>query len=503
MALLKTISKVDYDIAEPNAPAMMQSLRAFGYDLATAIADIIDNSLTAQAKNIWVSFEWNDGAPEISITDDGNGMSEEELRNAMRPSSQNPKEQRKESDLGRFGLGLKTASLSQCKILTVYSKRIETEIACRCWDLDFVEHENAWALLKQYPGEDSHTAPLLNTLGHGTIVRWNNIDRIFGPGQDTENIRHKNFLDKIDHVKKHLSMVFHRYMTGPKKINISVNERHLEPWDPFLLYEEATQALAEDPLIYKGEKVSVSPYVLPHRSKLSEEGMERGGGIRGWNDQQGFYIYRKKRMIVAGSWLGLFQKEEHFKLARILIDIPNSMDEDWNLDVRKAQAFPPPELRSDLQRIAKVTRKKASNIYRHRGKVVQRRQTDQKNFLWKHKIRDGKYSYVINRDYPLIKKAFEEKGLDKPNLLTLLRLIEETVPTPHIIITNAEQPDSYASPFEKASQEVVDIARTVFSAYQKDGLTKEEAINRLLITEPFNLYPELKETLNPENEIKK
>lgn len=488
----------DYDIAEPNAPAMMQSMRAFGYDLSTAIADLVDNSLTAAATNIWISFEWLNGNPEIAITDDGNGMTEEELRDAMRLSSRNPKEERSETDLGRFGLGLKTASLSQCRQLTVYSKTHDGLVSCRCWDLDVVEKEKTWALLRNHPDQDPKMAALLNTFGHGTAVRWNKIDKMFGPDQSGDELRHKNFLDKIDHVKKHLAMVFHRFMQGPGKVNVFVNDKLLEPWDPFLLSEEAIWPLAEDPIMYRGTRIPASPYILPHRSKLSQKGLESGGGLRGWNDHQGFYIYRNKRLIVAGSWLGLFHKEEHFKLARIQIDIPNNMDEEWNLDVRKAHASPPPEIRADLIRIAKVTRKKASEIYRHRGKIIQRKATDQSSFLWQHKVLDGKYSYKINRDYPLIKQALSSEGLQRSELKELLRLIEETIPTPHIIITNAEQPDSYAPPFEKATAEVIEIAKTVYRAYLKDGLTEKEALNRLLVTEPFNLYPELQEIIEPE-----
>ena len=115
------ITDKDYDIVNPGASAMIESLRAYGYSLNSAIADLLDNSITAHAKNIWIHMYWDGGNSWLSITDDGSGMDEKTLINAMRPGSQNPLDQRKEDDLGRFGLGLKTASFSQCRSLTVVS----------------------------------------------------------------------------------------------------------------------------------------------------------------------------------------------------------------------------------------------------------------------------------------------------------------------------------------------------------------------------------------------
>ena len=139
----------NYEISTPGAGALIESLRAVGYSLPTAIADIIDNSIAAKAKNIWLDFYWDGCDSRISILDDGVGMEEDVLSNAMRPGSQSPTDTRDPSDLGRFGLGLKTASFSQSRILSVVSKTSKGEKSRRCWDLNFVSKHNEWRLLKE------------------------------------------------------------------------------------------------------------------------------------------------------------------------------------------------------------------------------------------------------------------------------------------------------------------------------------------------------------------
>ena len=135
-----------HEITAPDAASMFESLRAFGYELPTALADLIDNSVFAGARNVWIDFEWNGAESTVSITDDGHGMAEKELVNAMRPGSRNPREVRDPKDLGRFGLGLKTASLSQGRRLTVRSKQVESTGFTRCWDLDHVAKTGDWYL---------------------------------------------------------------------------------------------------------------------------------------------------------------------------------------------------------------------------------------------------------------------------------------------------------------------------------------------------------------------
>jgi hypothetical protein len=222
-------------------------------------------------------------------------------------------------------------------------------------------------------------------------------------------------------------------------------------------------------------------------------------GLRGWNASQGFYVYRAKRLLVAGDWLRLgFQKEEHAKLARILVDLPNSMDHEWQLDVRKAHARPPAALREDLRRMAKATREKAVSIYRHRGKLVDR-VISADSYVWHQKSKHGLTFFEVNRGHPLVVELLTEAEPTRSRIKHLLRLIEETVPTPSIALTASQTPDSTPIPFGTSPEaEVEALARRIFDALCGGGMTPAQAAERLRSLEPFPLYESLLDRLIPE-----
>lgn len=482
-------SPKDYDITQPEPAALVESLRAFGYSLKAAVADLIDNSISAGASNVWLRFEWNGAGSSIIIKDDGGGMSEQELVSAMRPGSRSPLEERSPKDLGRFGLGLKTASFSQCRSLFVVSRKGGEPQVSRCWDLDYINDCGEWRLLKKF-GRD----PLLDAgesiEGTGTVVIWRKMDRVVGSSRPDDNTAYRQFLEAVDEVKNHVAMVFHRYLEKPSGLKIWINGREIETWDPFLKHEKATQELPPEKLFCNGRAISVTPYVLPHQSKIPAETHRKASGPGGWNAQQGFYIYRNERLLVGGEWLGLgFQKEEHYKLARIQVDLPNSMDSEWQIDVKKSRAKPPGSLRGDLKRIAKATRERAVQIYRHRGKVTARRATQQDVFLWQQKSRHGKYFYQINRDHPLIAEAIGSAG--KSVIEPMLRMLEEAVPSAHIMITSSEEPEKVSTPLENCTFESVrNLIETLYGSLRSSGCSHEEAIYKLHSIEPFNHKPE-------------
>jgi len=345
------------DEATPLAGPLIETLRAVGYDTQTAVADLIDNSISAGASNVWLHFNWDGDNSTIDLLDDGSGMNARELIDAMRPGSQSPLETRSEKDLGRFGLGLKTASFSQCRSLTVISKRENYAICTRSWDLDYVEQTNRWMLL-EYPVL-SKDRERLESLQSGTMIRWNNLDRLV-KGTRKENAQDLDrFMTIMADVRDHLRMVFHRFLEQGR-LSIWLNDRKLEAWDPYLRGFDATQPQPEE-VFWEG-LVRVKPYVLPHHSKLDREAFAQAAGPNGWNAQQGFYIYRNERLLVAGSWLGMFKKEEHCKLARIMIDVPNSMDREWDIDIKKSVARPLAMLRDELRRIASQITTKRTEI---------------------------------------------------------------------------------------------------------------------------------------------
>jgi len=478
-----------YDIVEPYAPAMIESLRAVGYDLSTAVADLVDNSLTAGATEIDVVFFWNGEASSIAVIDNGSGMSEEALIEAMRIGA-DPTLPRERNDLGRFGLGLKTASFSQCRRVIVSTRTEGSNLWTRCWDLDYVRATCQWRVLhKGSPKAAEYSARIGKS---GTSVVWENLDGLVSGTVAESAFDRDVFNDRIEAVEKHLAMVFHRFMERSRGVLFRINGNPVKPWDPFLTSHPATQHPEPDILAMKSETVVVDAYILPHHSKLSPQEYADAGGPHGWVAHQGFYIYRNSRLLVPGDWLGLgVKKEEHYKLARIRIDLPNTLDALWGIDIKKSTARVPVELKEPLARIGKATREKAVDIYRHRGSVLGRAHAEENSFVWQQKVSHGKIFYRINRQHPLIRRILSDDRPDPSALKASLRLIEESVPVPLIILNKSQKPESEAVPFEQAeSGEVYELAVQLYQALIHTGVSRAEAIERLYRMEPFNRLSE-------------
>ena len=298
-----------YDVVEPRAAALIESLRAFGYTLPAAVADLVDNSISAQANNIWLNFVWNGADSYISIADDGWGMTQKRLVEAMRPGSQSPLEARDPSDLGRFGLGLKTASFSQCRRITVRSQPKEGKPSTRSWDLDYVNQTGEWRLLKDGNANTISRVTGPGNRPHGTTVLWEVLDRVVEDDDPDDADAQQRFLALVDDVEAHLAVVFHRFMLGSRPLRIYINgadkDRLVRPWSPFLEDHSATQLLQSERIPFQRTLVKVLPFVLPHHDKLEPHVFQFASGPRGWNAHQGFYVYRNKRLLVAGDWLGL------------------------------------------------------------------------------------------------------------------------------------------------------------------------------------------------------
>ncbi|MHA4844539.1 ATP-binding protein [Flavitalea antarctica] len=477
--------------AEPEASSMIETFRAIGYSIQAAIADIVDNSISADAKNIWVDFDWKGADTWISIKDDGTGMNNEDLIQALRPGSRNPKDERSKKDLGRFGLGLKTASFSQCRVLSVISKTGGEREICWTWDLDYVNQERKWELISFTPRQFENSFQRKQS---GTIVVWNNLDRLVKNLNEDDQSAFAKFLQIMEQVKRHLAMVFHRFIEN-NKIKIFFQKRETSAWDPFMANDAATQKFPEEPVLHKS--VRMRGFVLPHKSKLTEQEFREGEGPGGWNEQQGFYIYRNERLLVAGEWLGMYRKEEHYKLARIKVDLPNNMDAEWQIDIKKSVARPPLELRDQMKAYAGKIRSHAVEVYRHKGKVLQRKYGSVDfHCFWLEKLRHGKRFYEINREHPLIQNFINSGSVRKVDLHQLLRFIEETVPVPLITIKESEQPELQGQPFEESDHQPVILAmKKMYSNLIENGKGSEQAKSIILNIEPFNLFPEFVEHL--------
>jgi hypothetical protein len=395
---------------------LLESMRAVGYSLETAIADLIDNSLAASAKNIWVNFETIPEA-HVSILDDGNGMDRATLRTAMKLAGKPPSAARAKDDLGRFGLGLKTASLSQCRNLTVTSKTENSELISACWDLDHIQITKKW-LLKWPKTEEVENFPSsidLFKLGHGTQVLWRNLDLLMS----TADVESDEFTELKVSVANHLSLVFHRYMQqiGSARVRMYVNGEEVKPLDPFLEASPGTLQKDEIKIKIKGETVIAKPFILPDQNKLTAAQRKSSTVGDSFRDSQGFYIYRNKRLLSYGTWFRLAPKSEVAKLARVRVDTPNSLDKEWRLGIMKSSVQPPKVLRERLRAI--VPRIIGDSQRVTRGKNLLAIGTQKSAWLIKE-LGGGAFSLEVNLEYPALRALDSDLSANQRRSLKLL-----------------------------------------------------------------------------------
>ncbi len=486
-------NKLEVASAEPEASTLLQTFRAIGYSIEAAIADIVDNSISARAENIWIDYDWEGPSTKISILDDGDGMTNKELINAMRPGSKNPLTFRSKEDLGRFGLGLKTASFSQCQKFCVISKKEGNNAVWWSWDLDFIEKHKSWSIIKYCPNDK-----YLETVGSllkGTLVLWWDIDRL----TKDSHIDNQDSLDKfmvgMERVKKHLAMVFHRFISNG--LNVFFRDRKIEAWDPFMIGTDGLQTKSS--VYIDNRKIMIKGFVLPHRSKLTAEQYNVGKGPRdSWTAHQGFYVYRNNRLIVSGDWLGLFKREIHYDLCRIMIDLSNESDAEWQIDIKKSVARPPKRFKDSILAVAKDVRAQALQVYTHRGKLIKRKLSDlEDQFLWLEYKRHGKRFYKLNRNHPIISLLINSAESYRSDIEKMLRFIEETVPIPLITLKENENAFPHGQPFEGSSHDL--IQKTMGLMYDNliaQGKSDSDAKAIILNIEPFNFYPQYIECLN-------
>ena len=487
-----------YDIVPPLAGAMVESLRGVGYSTATALADIVDNSVSAGARNVWITFSYKEAASTVSIVDDGHGMSPPELLRAMTLGGISPLLPRAEGDLGRFGLGLKTASFSQCRCLTVATRR-NGVVSVRRWDLDYIAQPDVgeWRLLSSpRVGSENLLSPL-DGRPQGTLVLWEGLDRIVGAVGMKDAAAENAFLALVERVEQHLAMVFHRLIEGlSPELRMHLNGHRVKAWDPFLRAHPATYSTPVDPFGSPHARGELQGFVLPHKDKLSDGEFHAAGGIEGWTAQQGFYVYRNRRLLVAGGWLGLgspkvWTMEEPFKLARIRLEFTNSADHEWDIDVKKSSARPPRYLRARIQELAENIRSRARRVFAHRGEYGARAAVQDLATVWVSGAAKSGTAYRLNRDHPVVVRALHDA--DPKAVAELLRVVEETVPVQRIWLDTVEMGEMQKEPFsEEASPEVEELARSMLShLVSKVGLSHELAIARLRTTEPFQNFPQL------------
>ena len=485
------MSDKDYVNLMPSPSSLMESLRDIGYSMETAVADIIDNSITAGSRNVDIRFSWNAGKPWLAVVDNGCGMSKAELVSAMRFGSASPLKRRAANDLGRFGLGLKTASISQCRHLIVASKQGDEFTACE-WDLDQVEQsvDGQWRLgllTSEECGEHTLLGDLVRDIlaphDSGTLVLWQRFDRLGELGAPLA--RERTFNALLGSVRSHLELVFHRYLRpdpGKRRLIITMNGAELAGFDPFHPGTLATQELPVQRFRVEDQEVVVQPYILPHHTKVSREDYDRYAGEGGYLHNQGFYVYRNRRLIIKATWFRLMKKAELSKLVRVRVDIPNTLDHLWKIDVKKSAASPPESVRQQLRQVLGRIEIQGRRVYTQTG---QRLTANVQTPAWHKRAKSGSIFYEINRDYPPLKqlKATMQDG-QRETFDALLSTLEQTFPRDLFFHDVADTPEKLKAPVidQSALENLLD---QFLAFWSPEDISSEELAERILAAEPF------------------
>ena len=430
----------------PPAGALIQSLRSIGYTFNSAVADIVDNSVDAKASRIEIEITPGDVDQfSVSICDDGHGMSFEELKQAMSLGSKSPEFTRKAQELGRFGMGLKTASFSQAKILSVITRRAEEEWVGLRWDLDHVAKTNHWSVkvLGEH-GIKSILDSMANSgaLKQGTIVRWEQCDRLIPEGSDSD-VRDKIYKDTVYELQCHLGLIFHKFLGPRGSAELLVNQKKLEPSDPFcvskgkdavsstLSFEE--QYAEKSPLRDAPESpITVKGFLIPHPDRFrSKEALFKVAPHGDFIASQGVYVYRGGRLLSWGDWHRIVPRDQSNRLARVEVNIPNSLDLSWRLDIKKSKVELPTLFRNWLKpKIQELTGQSQKN---HKGRITNPRLN--KNPVWVRNFdrSQNAVSYEINKKHALVETMSKEiKGACDREFKALMQLIECSLPADQI-----------------------------------------------------------------------
>ena len=479
----------------PKADFLMGAMRSMGYTFESAIADIIDNSVSANAQNIYLGFPKEPSHNFVYILDDGCGLDKQSLFIAMRYGSNACIADRDERDLGRFGLGLKSASLSQCKVLSVVSKYAGNICAYR-WDYDYIASQGEWLVIELEQNElvDLPGFKKLTELETGTLVVWQKFDIIeksFGDVYTTLNEYKVSLIE-------YLSLIFHRFINGDSgyRIHIYINNYKLSGLDPFLEKNSKTNQRQEIKLTIRDSKdkiryISVTPFILPYQKDLDKDDIKSLGGIENLRTKQGFYIYRNYRLIIWGTWFGL-PRQELTKNARIRVDIPNTLDDIWHIDIKKQNAAIPKSIKNSLKNAIKNTMDIATKVQTYRG----RSSDDQHDNIWTRiESRESKYYYKINRDsniFQLLHGKVDDETMSRIEMV--LEEIEHSVPYQQIYIdtsNNILEDDDNEERIKDIENKAVLLLRNMLLLSPEEDVCT--VVDKLFNAEPFCKHLELKE----------
>lgn len=486
----------------PKASTLMGSLRSMGYSFESAVADVIDNSISAHAQNVKILFP---STPldelALGVLDDGDGMKADILLEAMRYGCSSAEKERSEEDLGRFGMGMKSASLSQCRCLTVVSFDDKT-LNGFTWDYNHIIKTQDW-MIQELDKNEIDKLPYIEKLKEqkkGTLVIWQDFDTIsnYSGGQV-----YSTLIELRSSLENMLALIYHRYLSGIgiQHLHIFINELDIKPQDPFLEQHPKTTVKKEIELDIKDTNgiermIKIRPFILPFATELKEKDKQLIGGIENLRAKQGFYIYRNKRLIIWGTWFGMKQRAELTKNARIRVDIPNSLDDIWSIDIKKQQASIPKQILHRLKKAVEEALEFSVRQQTYRGRTE--KVNDNLDYIWDRKRgRNNTFFYLINRESKLFqfvrnKMSDEDYGY----LEMLLSEIENNLPIQQLYIDKSNESISVPEETDERLDDVYQMAVTLATTMMNTRTDGWEAIiNDLMTSEPWCKYPAIKEKL--------
>lgn len=448
---------------------LIDVLSSSGYTMESAIADIIDNSITANSKNVLII--WNPTKHDtLKIIDDGNGMNEKDLKDSIILAKKNIKDRKDIDDLGKFGVGLKTASMSfadKLKIVTKQKKKAYIGI-----EVDFakIKDENKWYAYTIEPQIEDQ----FDFFDSGTCITWNDIKI-----DNDIYVGDRAILNKLSRIEEHIAHVFGNIMIN-KGVKIYINslDKSIKPYDPFFI-DKNPKIIHEIDIPYKNEKIHVTSYILPTSTNFEKDDKERLIG-RGLAEQQGFYIYRNHRLIYEGGWLNIegLKIDNKSNYARIKVNINNRLDSEFKLNFEKSKVQVPESLVVDFKKIAFKAKKESLNNYEYKTsgiKIKKARNPKDYSKVWVHKKDNKEDRLFINRDHQIIKNILVENT----KLEQLLKLIENSIPV-NIIQNNSIINDKLNF------QDLINLLNDAYQKLKEDGNNFNEINKKLFDIEPFD-----------------
>jgi hypothetical protein len=433
---MTTADTTIYEDATPTPADLIKSIAEQGYTLQAALADLIDNSISARANRVELLIDPSKEPFKLFISDNGEGMSEEILKLAMKLPSQSPAASRNANDLGRFGLGLKTASFSQTRRFTVISrKKGSTKYSARSWDLKVLE-EGLWRIAVNSQSEINEylleyhklSATFYNQFDQfqpNTIIVWHGLHKFeeFISSAGRENALKKEL---VEVTADHLSIVFHRFMERKSPLKIRLNNNQLIPFNPFPTNLKDLRAIESKTRAFNDDNIKIEGFVLPARAIVESRSEKSDWTTKhlGLIDMEGVYIYRADRLISFGGWNAIVKKSSRLQLARLRVDIGNQVDLHLHLNVAKSQVNIPSDLRLGFKSYIDDLRREAEREYYNKGLKRFRNKKEEKSSLWSLEPSNKGLEFVVNKEFPLLESLYENLPAGKVTILNaILRLL--------------------------------------------------------------------------------